>query len=93
MRTKPPPFHYSSSVAAEDAVYDALARGDLEALMALWCDEEESICIHPSGPRLIGLEAIRQSWALILSQGSLLVDRSNPQIIAAGTLSVHNLVS
>lgn len=92
MRTKPPPFHYQSSIAAEDAVYEALARGDLEALMTLWSDEEDSVCIHPSGPRLIGLDAIRQSWALILSQGGLKIDRSKLQIIAAGTLAVHNLI-
>lgn len=92
MRNKPPPFRYDSSLAAEDAIYEALAHGDLEALMALWSDEEDSVCIHPSGPRLLGLEAIRQSWAIILAQGSLVVDRSHIQVIAAGTMAVHNLI-
>ena len=30
----------------EAAYYDALGRADLEALMALWADDEEIICIH-----------------------------------------------
>ncbi|MGA1272374.1 MAG: YybH family protein, partial [Burkholderiaceae bacterium] len=92
MKSTLSPLRYDSSEAAEDAIYEALARGDLEALMALWSDEEDSVCIHPSGPRLLGLDAIRRSWALILSQGNLIVDRTNIQIIAAGTLAVHNLI-
>ncbi|MBU6285411.1 MAG: DUF4440 domain-containing protein [Betaproteobacteria bacterium] len=92
MKNKLSPRRYDSSEAAEDAVYEALAQGDLEALMALWSDEEDSVCIHPSGPRLIGLDAIRQSWALILAQGNLVVNRSKLQVIAAGTVAVHNLI-
>lgn len=92
MKDKFSPMRYESSEAAEDALYEALAQGDLNTLMALWSDEEDSVCIHPSGPRLLGLDAIRQSWALILSQGNLVIDRSQLQIIAAGTLAIHNLI-
>jgi len=92
VKDKLSPVRYESSEAAEDALYEALAQGDLNTLMALWSDEEDSVCIHPSGPRLLGLDAIRQSWALILSQGNLVIDRSQLQIIAAGTLAIHNLI-
>ena len=55
----------------EQAFYDALARADLEALMALWADDEEIVCIHPGAPRLIGHAAIRASWQAIFEQGGV----------------------
>ena len=38
-----------SAAEVEAAFYDALHRADLEALMALWADDEEIVCIHPGG--------------------------------------------
>ncbi|MFM7254847.1 MAG: nuclear transport factor 2 family protein [Betaproteobacteria bacterium] len=81
-----------SSLAVEDAIYEALARADVDALMELWSDEEDTVCIHPSGTRLLGNAAIRRSWDLILSQGGLVIIRSQLQRVAAGTLAVHNLI-
>ncbi|MEC5217479.1 ketosteroid isomerase-like protein [Actimicrobium sp. GrIS 1.19] len=55
----------------EVAFYDALGRADLDALMALWADDEEIVCIHPGAPRLIGHAAIRASWQAIFEQGGV----------------------
>lgn len=55
----------------EMAFYDALARADLDALMAMWADDEEIVCIHPGAPRLIGHAAIRASWQAIFEQGGV----------------------
>ena len=55
----------------ETAFYDALARADIDALMALWADDEEIVCIHPNAPRLIGHAAIRASWQAIFEQGGV----------------------
>lgn len=55
----------------EAAYYDALARGDVEALMALWAEDEEIVCIHPNAPRLVGHAAVRASWEAILEHGGL----------------------
>src|SRR5262245_28748700 len=64
--------HQNGSAAeVETAFYDALNRADLEALMALWADDEEIVCVHPGGPRLIGHRAIRESWSAILERGGL----------------------
>ena len=49
----------------EHAFYDAIARADLESLMALWADDEEIVCVHPGAPRLHGHAAIRESWEMI----------------------------
>jgi ketosteroid isomerase-like protein len=55
-----------SAVETETAFYDALNRADLDALMAQWADDDEIVCVHPGGPRLIGHAAIRASWQAIL---------------------------
>jgi ketosteroid isomerase-like protein len=54
---------------AENAFYEALERGDLEGMMAVWAEDEEIICVHPGGPRLSGPEEVRASWARIFSGG------------------------
>src|ERR671936_2874051 len=54
---------------AENAFYEALERCDLEAMMAVWAEDDEIICVHPTGPRLSGPEQIRESWARIFSGG------------------------
>ena len=52
---------------AEEAFYEAIGRADLDALMEVWADEEEIVCIHPTGQRLTGAAAIRDSWQNIFS--------------------------
>ena len=54
---------------AEAAFYDAFNRCDLEALMALWSEGEEVVCIHPGGGRLVGLYAIRDAWKQLFESG------------------------
>jgi len=54
---------------AENAFYEALERGDLEGMMAVWAEDEEIICVHPGGPRLSGPDEVRASWAQIFSGG------------------------
>ena len=34
---------------AENAFYEALERGDLEGMMAVWAEDEEIVCVHPGG--------------------------------------------
>ena len=75
-----------SAAEVEAAFYDALNRADLEALMALWADDEEIVCIHPGGVRLIGHAAIRASWASILTGGGL-------HIVPVQLHETHNLMS
>jgi uncharacterized protein (TIGR02246 family) len=54
---------------AENAFYEALERCDLEAMMAVWAEDEEILCVHPTGPRLTGHDQIRESWAQIFAGG------------------------
>jgi uncharacterized protein (TIGR02246 family) len=52
---------------AESAFYDAFERGDLAAMMAVWNETDSVVCVHPGAPRLVGFEAIRQSWVQIFA--------------------------
>lgn len=66
---------YATAHEAEQAFYAALARGDSDALMQVWAsDDEEIICVHPGGLRLIGHLAVRESWQSILSHGGLHIE-------------------
>ena len=75
-----------SAAETEAAFYDALARADLDALMALWADDEEIVCIHPGAPRLLGHAAIRASWEAIFENGGVHI---SPVLLH----QTHNLMS
>ena len=59
-RPKPPGIALmTSSDDAEAQFYEALQRGDIEKLMAVWSDDDEICCVHPGGPRVVGPAAKR----------------------------------
>ena len=77
---------------AENAFYEALERCDLEAMMAVWAEDDEIICVHPTGPRLTGPEQIRESWARIFSGGPRArVHIASQVAISAMMLAVHSV--
>ena len=63
---------YASSQEAEAAFYDAFSRNDLEAMMAVWADDDEVYCVHPGAPRISGVEQVRESWRRVFSSGQTL---------------------
>src|SRR5690606_9802953 len=62
--------HFTTPLEAEAAFYRALAEGNLDALMAVWSEEEEIVCVHPGGPRIVGLAAVHETWRRILAGGT-----------------------
>ena len=77
---------------AENAFYQALERCDLEAMMAVWAEDEDIICVHPGGERLAGQDQVRASWAQIFSSGpQARVQVSNPVAISSVMLAVHSV--
>ena len=77
---------------AENAFYEALERGDLEAMMAVWAEDEEIICVHPAGPRLSGQDQVRESWAKIFSAGSGPRVHITQQVAVTGMMiAVHSV--
>ena len=84
---------YTSAEDAEQAFYEAIGRGDLDTLMSVWADDEEIVCIHPTGQRLTGADAIRESWRSIFANNPRLMVRLSRGIRWNGMLlSVHNVV-
>jgi ketosteroid isomerase-like protein len=64
---------------AEAAFYEALERCDLDAMMAVWAEDEEVVCIHPGGPRLVGYSTIRDAWQRVFANGAKLRVRVSQQ--------------
>jgi ketosteroid isomerase-like protein len=76
----------------EVAFYDALGRADLDALMALWADDEEIVCIHPGAPRLIGHAAIRASWQAIFEQGGVHIHPMQLHVMQNMMAATHSVL-
>lgn len=84
---------FASPDDVEAAFYEAIARADLSALMNVWADDEEIICIHPTGQRLAGTTAIRESWRAIFANNPRLTVRLSRVVRWTGRLlAVHNVV-
>jgi ketosteroid isomerase-like protein len=94
---------FPTSEDAEAAFYDAFERGDIAAMNTVWAQEEDLgpavsgenpsiLCIHPQGPRLVGFEAIRESWTQIFANGmQLRVRITEGRQFIGQTLAVHSV--
>jgi len=76
----------------EAAFYDALQNGDIDKLMACWADEDDIVCVHPGGPRVVGVAAIRSAFDTIFSQGRIRAWPEHVRRVNALASAVHNLV-
>jgi ketosteroid isomerase-like protein len=77
----------------EAAFYEALQLADLERLMTCWADEDDIVCIHPGGPRLVGMVAIRCGFDAIFSQeGGIRVQPQFIRRIHSVTGAVHSVL-
>lgn len=76
----------------EAAFYDALQQGDIEKLMACWGDEDEMVCVHPGGSRLVGAGAIRSAFDAMFANGSLRVQPLKVRRVQALGVSVHSVL-
>lgn len=84
---------FSSAAEVEAAFYEALARSDFEAMMALWAEDEEVVCVHPDGPRLVGLNTVREAWRSLFASGARLNVRTSHSVVSTSMLlTVHNVV-
>jgi uncharacterized protein (TIGR02246 family) len=81
----------------EAAFYDALEKSDLEAMMAVWAEDEDVLCIHPGGARVSGHAAIREVWRQMFAGGarlSVVVGQViATQAMLMATHSVHEFIS
>ena len=83
---------FPSPQDAESAFYEALQGADLDAMMEVWADDEEIVCVHPGGERLVGYDAVRSGWAAIASSGRRLrVQQSDLTVVSGMMVTVHSL--
>lgn len=76
----------------EAAFYDAMQHADVAAMMACWADEEDIVCIHPDGPRLIGAGAIRATYEALFAAGPLRVLPRSVRKVESLNCAVHSVV-
>jgi uncharacterized protein (TIGR02246 family) len=83
---------FATAQDAENAFYDALGRADLEAMMEVWAEDEEIVCVHPAGPRLAGQEQVRASWTKMFANAPPMRVHVTQQVKVAGSLvAVHSV--
>jgi ketosteroid isomerase-like protein len=70
---------FNTADEAQIAFYDAFERANLAAMMAVWAEADDIVCVHPHGPRLVGFEAVRESWMKIFANGATLRVRPTEQ--------------
>lgn len=76
----------------EHAFYEALNHADIAQMMACWAEEDEVVCVHPGGQRLIGVGAIRSGFTALFAHGSVQVHPERVHKIDALASAVHHLV-
>jgi ketosteroid isomerase-like protein len=76
----------------EAAFYEALQKGDIDKLMACWADEDEIVCVHPGGPRVVGAGAIRSAFDAMFANGTIKATPQRVRKIEALASAVHNVL-
>ncbi len=76
----------------EGSFYEALQAGDIEKLMACWADEDEIVCVHPGGPRVVGSGAIRAAFESMFANGSIRAWPERVRKIESLASAVHSVL-
>jgi len=58
---------YTTPTDAAVAFYQAFEAKDIDAMMSTWAEDEEIICVHPGGERMVGYDAVRAGWEQIFA--------------------------
>ena len=88
-QAKAPP---SSPDDIEAAFYEAMQKGDVELLMAVWSDDEDIACVHPGGPRMVGAAAIRAAFEAIFANGAVDVQPDKVKRLVTNSCAVHHVL-
>lgn len=76
----------------EQQFYEALQSADLERLVEVWADEDEVSCVHPGGPRVVGLGAIRAAFEAVFAQGAVAVHPERVRRLHTGDTAIHQVL-
>ena len=78
--------------AIENQFYEALQTGDIEKLMSCWADEDDIVCVHPGGPRLIGSASIRAAFEAMFANGTIAARPEHICKVESLTSAMHNVI-
>jgi ketosteroid isomerase-like protein len=76
----------------EAAFYAAMQNADIDKLMACWADEDDIVCVHPGGPRVVGAAAIRATFEAMFASGSIRAWPQRVRKIVSVATAVHSLL-
>lgn len=76
----------------EAQFYEALQRGDIDRLMAVWSDDDEVLCVHPGGPRIVGPAAIRAHFEAMFANGSIQAHPEKVRRLHTHASAVHSVL-
>ena len=65
---------------------------DIDKLMACWADEDDIVCVHPGGPRVVGAVAIRATFEAMFNNGSVQAFPERIHKVQSLASAVHHLV-
>jgi uncharacterized protein (TIGR02246 family) len=93
MAARPKPMApLASPDEIEQQFYEALQRGDIERLMAVWSDDEDITCVHPGGPRVVGAGAIRAAFDSMFANGSIDARPEKVRRLQTHSCAVHSVL-
>jgi uncharacterized protein (TIGR02246 family) len=90
-RAKPPPAPATPD-EIEQQFYEAMQRADIEALMAIWSDDDEIVCVHPGGTRVVGAAAIRSAFEAIFANGAVRARPEKVRRLQTMNCAVHSVL-
>jgi uncharacterized protein (TIGR02246 family) len=91
-RAKAPPTPPATPDEIEQQFYEALQRADLEQLMAVWSDDDDIVCVHPGGPRVVGHAAIRSTFEQIFANGAIDAHAEKVRRLQTHGCAVHSVL-
>lgn len=91
-KSKSPLVSNGNADDTETAFYEALRSGDIEKLMACWGDDDDIVCVHPGGARLVGGAAIRAAFDAMFSNGTIRAQAERVHKVESLSASVHSVL-
>jgi ketosteroid isomerase-like protein len=85
-KIRTPPI-FTTPTDAAMAFYQAFEARDLDAMMATWAEDEDIVCVHPGGTRLVGYDAVRQGWEQLFAGDNRLAFRLE-QVVVIETIGL-----
>jgi ketosteroid isomerase-like protein len=58
----------------------------------VWADDDEVVCVHPGGPRVVGLGAIRAQFEAMFANGSIQAQPEKVRRVHTHDSAVHSVV-